>query len=641
MPHFLCDYVNEMGMRKLKTLLLVLLVTTSAFAQEIDEVSLYVPKTIRVIDTSASNSKAEEIKDRARKLMYAHKSTLSLLDKAKQGHIVSADAAAVLKELPGKYPGLTSALRYDSKKLSSLKRKISEGKVPKEYIPYINCAIMEEEAWIRHLTEIGHSNFAELVRPLPVKSITVMTPNKNNRAYNYGNSEILDKLDEYKQTIGWTWVKGNSFKKEKGPAPDYLLLRRYTEYPQYYVFGNYIFDNNGRLIRVQSFLRDSVTDEVKAYVLNQLYVIDYVGNKYNVRSLSSEAQYAIRNNLGISKESELRLQQSVKDMKKTFVEGTEAAFLGDERGQEESLERLAGALLGVYAENSRVNNEDAKRYLNVLEDDHKHDLDYVYKIERTGDASFSILFLNDAKESSYRMNIKYTSGSGPFKVKKYIAVAKVPSDTLETVSFDVRQNVEDVRLHQVYSTHKYLNVYECNEDNGVSTYVAEVKRKEDESRKTKFLIGYDYAVTAPIGFTIGLTGFNRTKYWGMYAQVQSTAKSVQKTSEYKPEYLERSGYRRFSLSMGATLSVTKFGYLYAGVGYGQYAPMYTSNAVSSENINHFEQVNYTAGKISGLECEIGVILRYKWIGLSVGYECIPTSSDGYFGDIKYGVIFIF
>ena len=640
MPHFFCMY-KKIDMRKFKTLLLMYLVAIPAFAQEIDETSLYVPKEILVIDTLAAKKQAEEIKESAQKLMYEHQYTLSLLNSAKQGQIVSADAAAILKELPGKYYRLTSALRYDVKKTDNLIQKISEGKVLKEFIPYIECAVMDEETWISYLKRIQNSSFSELVRPLPVRSITVMIPNTNNRAYNYNNAKVLDALDEGRQTVGWTWVSDSLFKEEKGPAPDYLPLRSYSEYPQYYVCGNYIFDNKGRLIRVQSFLRDSVTYEVKDYILNRLYVLDYITNKYNVKSLSSEAQYAIRNNLGISEEAELRLRQSGENILGALIDGVEAEFWGSERDQWESLGKFAGTVINFYSESERLNNKDAVQYLKELEEDHKNDLDYVYKIERTGNASFSILFLNGARDYTWQVNVKYLPGDGPFRVKKYIEIAKALSGTLETVSVDTRQSVEDVNLYQVYNTNEYLSISKCKEDSGVSAYIDAVKCKEDEARKTRFLIGYDYALTAPIGFTVGLTGFNRTKYWGVYAQVQSTAKSVSKTLEYKPEYLERSGYKRFSLSLGATLSVTKFGYLYAGIGYGQCAPLYTSDAVSSEDINRYESVNYAAGGIKGLECEVGVILRYKWIGLSVGYECIPISSDGYFGDLKYGLIFIF
>ena len=421
-----------------------------------DENALTIPKTIEVIDTAKAVATANSIKTSAKARCNSLRNELEIIEgMGIIGTQLDAKGKELLMRLV-KDKSVTIALGYSQKQHDKIVKKAEKGKVKKQMIPYIEYRRRDIVGRIDILEEICSSDFWRIVRPLPTKEITVQTPNPYNRARSYKSPSTLDLLDKTAQMSGWEWTASLAYTVETSPSPYYLPLKIYPGHDQYRICDNYVYDQKGNLVRVLTLLRNddgTISDELKEDLTKKLYIQDYKNNKYGIRSASEDVHYAIRNRLGLSDESKRKTSQQTSDL---VSAGVGYLFSGSKRKQDRYVEDGVSVFLDMLGEQSRLYNSEAEKFLEQIKKDHEDDFAYTYKIERTGDKSFSITFLDDRKSASCVAEISFHTSS-PYKVEQKVTVRESPKWKLPYYAdMQPEPGPSSVRLDQVYQKNESI-----------------------------------------------------------------------------------------------------------------------------------------------------------------------------------------
>ena len=185
-----------------------------------------------------------------------------------------------------------------------------------------------------------------------------------------------------------------------------------------------------------------------------------------------------------------------------------------------------------------------------------------------------------------------------------------------------------------------IDVWRQNVNGEVET---EVETRDFLEPVGSVMLGYSFSNAAPLGFMFALNNVY-SKHWGTYFSLRTSVKG--KVSIDKYNYVmqwEPKGYTCFNFNVGATYSITKYGFIYAGIGYGccgrYYVGEYDYNKYTSSSWLSESEAKVKLLQNKGLEMEAGIIIRpLKWLGASVGYNFVP---GGHYGECNFGVLFFF
>lgn len=192
---------------------------------------------------------------------------------------------------------------------------------------------------------------------------------------------------------------------------------------------------------------------------------------------------------------------------------------------------------------------------------------------------------------------------------------------------------------QFYQNNKSgINAY-LSKGNGIYKIDATVKnnngKKDTDVSINKFrntnpayMIGYHYTPFAPVGFALGINNI-RNSNWGAFIKLGGKEASSPEGDIYEvPEYSNKY-VGGFYLTLGATCSISKYGYLYAGIG--------GANRADKNVWQEGSTIHRDVRNTGGFNVEAGVIIRpVKWVGVSVGYNYIAGKSS--YGGINIGVV---
>lgn len=143
-----------------------------------------------------------------------------------------------------------------------------------------------------------------------------------------------------------------------------------------------------------------------------------------------------------------------------------------------------------------------------------------------------------------------------------------------------------------------------------------------------YTIGYNYTPFAPVGFAFGINNI-RNSNWGAFIKLGGKTASSPEGDIYEvPEYSNKY-VGGFYLTLGATCSISKYGYLYAGIG--------GANRADKNVWQEGSTIHRDVRNTGGFNVEAGVIIRpVKWVGVSVGYNYIAGKRS--YGGINIGVV---
>lgn len=156
---------------------------------------------------------------------------------------------------------------------------------------------------------------------------------------------------------------------------------------------------------------------------------------------------------------------------------------------------------------------------------------------------------------------------------------------------------------------------------------------EGNTRQYSFWAEYNYSRKAPLSLSVG-----KVRDWGYYVRYKSSGQwrepeGAASGSGIGPgpdgHYdLRRRRSYRMAVTGGMMVRVTRFLYLYGGLGYGKYGVEYTGKDAYSSRFS------YLLSRSRGLEAEGGAVLRWRWLSLSAGYGGIAGKG---FRDFNVGI----
>jgi hypothetical protein len=144
-----------------------------------------------------------------------------------------------------------------------------------------------------------------------------------------------------------------------------------------------------------------------------------------------------------------------------------------------------------------------------------------------------------------------------------------------------------------------------------------------------YTIGYHYTPFAPVGFVFGINNIKNSN-WGAFIKLGGKTASSPEGDIYEvPEYSNKY-VGGFYLTLGTTCSISKYGYLYAGIG--------GANRADKNVWQEGSTIHRDVRNTGGFNVEAGVVIRpVKWVGVSVGYNYIAGKSS--YGGINIGAVF--
>lgn len=143
-----------------------------------------------------------------------------------------------------------------------------------------------------------------------------------------------------------------------------------------------------------------------------------------------------------------------------------------------------------------------------------------------------------------------------------------------------------------------------------------------------YTIGYHYAPFAPVGFAFGINNI-RNSNWGAFIKLGGKEASSPEGDIYEVPEPSNKYVGGFYLTLGATCSVSKYGYLYAGIG--------GANRTDKNVWQEGSTIHMDGRNTGGFNIEAGVIIRpVKWVGISVGYNYIAGKSS--YSGINIGAV---
>ena len=167
-----------------------------------------------------------------------------------------------------------------------------------------------------------------------------------------------------------------------------------------------------------------------------------------------------------------------------------------------------------------------------------------------------------------------------------------------------------------------------------------------EKPKSSFFIQYVANPTTYIGLRAGMLGIV-----GFYGEVRGNLKALQSARyTYKDGvvefnqagyfvFSEKNGYSAFSALAGITWQPARNFFLYLGAGYGKEDYLLSLDTYSYEGDvkTGSEYAKYDGYSNSGVEVDLGLMLRFKWFLLSAGGTALNFKSFNFTAGI--GVVF--
>lgn len=174
-------------------------------------------------------------------------------------------------------------------------------------------------------------------------------------------------------------------------------------------------------------------------------------------------------------------------------------------------------------------------------------------------------------------------------------------------------------------------------------YKLELRLETPDSKKTRTMVMPVVGIgsSTSYGLMVGVV-----KKWGWYLKAKYDFKSQETVAECTGEGMNMEGTpmwftgetnsTRMAITTGAMYRMTKSLYLYLGTGYG-YKKLAWEMADGESGVNSDKWAENTDDSVSGIEADLGLVLRLKNVALSAGLQ---SNSFKYFeGTLGIGIMF--
>lgn len=274
---------------------------------------------------------------------------------------------------------------------------------------------------------------------------TVPNPLFNSRErITVANSDGRDKAAQ----MGlWGWALDEDIVAHEQKYPKPLKYHYFKGHPDMVVRDNenysrrFIFDRNGRLVRVLYMTTDEVDTKAR-HALPFFMRLAWEKNAYNIQSAPAAARHSIRVTAGLEEMTAAEKAQDAKRdkaMSDAFKEGILSGVKYDNKWAAEAARRRA-TREALSTPGGMKFNQQAANWESQIELDYGDALSRPYKVERIDDVTFKALYLNADDQIAYEAVYKFKTRpmgkyDDKFECDRYLVsikeVAK-PKDALET-----------------------------------------------------------------------------------------------------------------------------------------------------------------------------------------------------------------
>lgn len=256
--------------------------------------------------------------------------------------------------------------------------------------------------------------------PLTTVVESIKVKNKYRRDPNLEYSQ-LSFIDSKAQKLGWEWLD-NEKDYEVGSEhfPIAYEYKVYNSHPEFKIIEGCVYTQKGDLVRVIEFTDKieegdkilAACNKITSRYNEQLIIDDYKNNKYNIKNEGKDVVYAVENLIGLSDD----FKKSEERRLRPYVQQLENALLSGNKRKYDELRNKYSLIIYGPKPNDPEKNSKAKKFIEQCNQDHQKDRLKLWKIERTGDLSFNLIFLNNINTEYRILELSFT-GDGAFGCK--------------------------------------------------------------------------------------------------------------------------------------------------------------------------------------------------------------------------------
>ena len=406
-------------------------------SQEIDDKTIYFVIEEDVIDTDLlekmKTEKAKKFEKEKNEKVFSLNSEIDFLkqliaigekkDKIEEDHLYNY-AVEFFDEFQKIAPDLLDVYNYKKEGWNSGKVQavgkikdinkvinmfIKKRKVSNQMVPYLSILAYEKE---KELINIKSSKPDLSIEPqdIPYKKIQRKVRNPNNRAYCYDKDYFrLDSIDKMIHMAGWEWIQREKSEDVYTMAPFSMTYKRYNSHPQYRIFDDKVFDNEGNLVCLLYLQRnnENIMRLLREELKKEIYIEDYKANKYDILKSREKIQENVKLMLGLPYKPFVDAKTAKKNKKvitdyfdkRANAERATGDYHQRARARREADE--ASMKMGVLMWNN-LNDKDynsAYEFVQMLEKLHEYDLSMIWKITRVSPTSFKVSFMKGNKST--------------------------------------------------------------------------------------------------------------------------------------------------------------------------------------------------------------------------------------------------
>lgn len=235
---------------------------------------------------------------------------------------------------------------------------------------------------------------------------------------------------------GWEWYDKNNLKSQQESYPISLTYEYDPSHPEYRFLGNYVFDNNGNLIRVLLPNYEILGRDFNVHSDNPIFTLlarkAYEENEYEIKSDDPQTNHYVKNQLGL--EELTAAEKKEQDKRANAIANSILRSVKDDmkydknskKGRAQQNKHAANLFGAIAGGSNTYYSSKGAGWLSQIEKDYWWFFRDIppYKFERIDDTSIKVIYADSDGNPTIEIIYNYHQ-NGPYGAVKEVTVNKL------------------------------------------------------------------------------------------------------------------------------------------------------------------------------------------------------------------------
>lgn len=258
------------------------------------------------------------------------------------------------------------------------------------------------------------------------------------------NGEGIYSPDDEAIIAGWEWLSTESAESKSQNYPVSVEYYLYSSHPEFKVVKNtawykpeyVVYDSEGQLVSIPKYDETKLSMRLES-LQKAMRAYAYQNNEMDIRKAGAHTQHYVKVQSGLEKLTAKEKQAS--ERASTAIAN---AMLGsmnasmkygsNSRKGKAAQRKSAAQLMGVLASGSDFYDESGAGWLEDIDTKYDEIFPLPYKLERTGDTSFRLTYVDSEGKGKFEILTEFKSGAKPFSYKTNYTVNSISGQSFFT-----------------------------------------------------------------------------------------------------------------------------------------------------------------------------------------------------------------